>query len=182
MSVQNVEGNLQFINFWFSTASSSFNIATSNNVVFTFNAIRVGIVSVWAAEVSIVWSVDITNIAVSRSNTAGVFVSEAFTSGCAPEVLATLLSVVFVASSVSIISSTFTFAGFVSVFTAVTLINTSVLDFTPNVVSVLVVLAAVFLAGVGVLAVGFVIGAAFVVVDQTGICVLAPDFSRFAAV
>lgn len=182
VSIQNVESNIQFVNFWLSTASSSFNIATSNNVIFSFNSIRVSIVSVWATEEGIVWGVDISNIAISGSNTARVFVREASVSGFAPEVLAALFSVVCVASSVSIVSSTFTFASFVSVLATVALINTSLFNFTPDVVSVDAVFAAVFLAGVGVFAVGLVIWAAFVVVDQTSVRVFTPDFSRFATV
>ena len=72
------------------------------------------------------------------------------------------MTVGVIAGGVSVVCSTYAFAGFGAIFTAIALVSAFVVDFTPDVMFLVVVLATVFFARVGVDAIGCVWMATFV--------------------
>lgn len=122
--------------------------ATSYNVVFTFNSIRIMGAVVWAAVFGVVIFIDVSEVNVSSLNAASSFISNTFV--IAPVVFAAFFSISMVAGGVSVISATHAFASFVSIMAALAFISAGILDVTPNFVVVMIVFATVFFALVSV--------------------------------
>jgi len=127
----------------------------------------------WAAVFSIIFFGVVSNVGVSRFNAACNFIGDALADGIAPEVVAAFFSVNAIAVSVSIISSTCAFAGFVTIVAAVAFVSALVVDIAPDFVLVVAVFTTVLFARVSVDAVWCVSRAALVRVVEALVVVWA---------